>query len=192
MEDFGAFTGAATLVTLVRPTAKFVESLSSIASDNGVVAEEIRRMSSHIQMSAAIIDTSLEALKGHFKALKRTKHTPSPVLHKQMNDIVRDLKDMKERPKIIKKLKWILRNKMEVESLFPEMQLVASSLSLICPIIRLEIDEYLLKEANGDEIFTQPNGAVREATSAYYQRPDLKPPLPIEERATNWNCTSVD
>ncbi|RKK10068.1 hypothetical protein BFJ63_vAg11773 [Fusarium oxysporum f. sp. narcissi] len=169
MEPLGAFASVVTIVGLIRPTAKFVRSLRGITSDDGHVAKEIHTMAIRIQGSAHSIDVALEELKGHSSTLEKMQHAPSKVLQyiidnksmdiivsgtesiaKQMRDIARDLSDTKKRFKILKKIDWILRNKMEVESLFPEMQLVASCLSLVCPIIRLEISQYILNKSSGE------------------------------------------
>ncbi|KAK2668815.1 hypothetical protein RAB80_016195 [Fusarium oxysporum f. sp. vasinfectum] len=169
MEPLGAFASVVTIVGLIRPTAKFVRSLRGITSDDGHVAKEIHTMAIRIQGSAHSIDVALEELKGHSSTLEKMQHAPSKVLQyiidnksmdiivsgtesiaKQMRDIARDLSDTKKRFKILKKIDWILRDKMEVESLFPEMQLVASCLSLVCPIIRLEISQYILNKSSGE------------------------------------------
>jgi hypothetical protein len=169
MEPLGAFASVATIVGLIRPTAKFVRSLRGITSDDGYVATEIRRMAIRIQASATSIDVALQELKGHSSTLEKMQHAPSKVLQyivdnksmeiivsgtesisKQMRDTARDLSDKKKRFKIINKIDWILRKHMEVESLFPEMQLVAACLSLVCPIIRLEINQYILNKSSGE------------------------------------------
>ncbi|RBA15736.1 hypothetical protein FPRO05_12343 [Fusarium proliferatum] len=169
MEPLGAFASIVTIVALIRPTAKLVKSLKGITSDDGYVSKEVFRMVKRIQGSATSIDIGLEALKCHSSTLEKMQQTQSKVLQsiidnksldiivsgtesirKQMSDTTRDLKDMRERPRIIKKIDWLLRNKMEVESLFPEMQLVVACLSLVCPIIRIEIDKYILKKSSGE------------------------------------------
>jgi len=126
-------------------------------------------MAKRIQGFATSIDIGLEALKCHSSTLEKMQQTQSKVLQsiidnnsldiivsgtesirKQMSDTTSDLKDMRERPRILKKIDWLLRNKMEVESLFPEMQLVVACLSLVCPIIKIEIDKYILKRSSGE------------------------------------------
>ncbi|KAF9768026.1 hypothetical protein IL306_014743 [Fusarium sp. DS 682] len=168
MDPLSGIASIATIVTLIGPTTKLIKSLYGIASDEGIVAKEISRMANRLQTSSVSIDIGLEDLKGRSKILEGIQSAPSEVLQyiidnesvekivsgteavsKQMSDIERDLNDMKERPKIIKKLKWCLWSKMEMESLFPEMQLVASCLSLVRPIISHEIDQYLLKGSSG-------------------------------------------
>ncbi|KAF5539802.1 hypothetical protein FPHYL_12191 [Fusarium phyllophilum] len=168
MEAVGAFASIVTIVGLFRPTAKFVRSLRGITSDDGHVAKEVCRMAKQIRGSATAIDVGLEDLKCHSSTLEKMQQTQSKVLQsiidnksldiivsgtesirKQMSDITRDLKDMRERPRIIKKIGWLLRNKMDVESLIPEMQLVVACLSLVCPIIRIEIDKYMLNKSSG-------------------------------------------
>ncbi|RBQ77386.1 hypothetical protein FVER14953_20003 [Fusarium verticillioides] len=169
MEAVGAFASIVTIVALIRPTAKFVRSLKGITSDDGHVAKEVSNMVKQIRASASSIDIGLEDLKCHSSTLEKVQQTHSKVLQsivdnksldiivsgtesirKRMSDTTRDLKDMRERPRIIKKIDWLLRNKMEVESLFPEMHLVAACLSLICPIIRIEVDKYILKKSSGE------------------------------------------
>ncbi|KAF4342497.1 hypothetical protein FBEOM_3583 [Fusarium beomiforme] len=169
MEPISAFASVVTIVGLLRPTARFVKSLKGITSDEGLVAMEVGRMATRIETSATSIDVSLQALKGHSSTLAQMQETSSNILQyiidnnlmdmiisgtenvsKQMIDMTRDLKDLRERPRIIKMIKWFLRDKLEVESLFPEMQLVAACLSLVCPIIQLEIDNYILKKSSGE------------------------------------------
>ncbi|KAF5631135.1 uncharacterized protein FTJAE_8001 [Fusarium tjaetaba] len=169
MEALGAFASVVTIVGLIRPTANFVKSLRGITSDDGHVAKEIERMASGIQASANSIDVSLKALKGHASKLEKMQRAPSEVLQyiidnksldlivsstesirKQMRHTTRDLNDTNNRSKILRKISWLLLDKMEVESLFPEMQLVASSLNLVCPIIGLEINRYLLNKSSGE------------------------------------------
>ncbi|SCO56797.1 uncharacterized protein FFMR_13953 [Fusarium fujikuroi] len=169
MEPLGAFASVATIVGLIRPTAKFVRSLKGITSDDGHVAKEIERMASGIQASASSIDVSIEALKGHASKIEKMQRAPSEVIQhiidnksidiivsntesirQQMRDTTRDLNDTNNRYKILRKISWLLLDKMEVESLFPEMQLVASCLNLVCPIIGLEINRYLLNKSSGE------------------------------------------
>ncbi|KAF5989218.1 hypothetical protein FCOIX_76 [Fusarium coicis] len=169
MEALGAFASVVAIVGLLRPTANFVKSLRGITSDDGHVAKEIERMASGIQASANSIDVSLKALKGHASKLEKMQRAPSEVLQyiidnksldlivsstesirKQMKHTTRDLNDTNNRYKILRKINWLLLDKMEVESLFPEMQLVASSLNLVCPIIGLEINRYLLNKSSGE------------------------------------------
>ncbi|KAJ0124220.1 Uncharacterized protein HZ326_31366 [Fusarium oxysporum f. sp. albedinis] len=169
MEALGAFASVVTIVGLIRPTTKFVRSLRGITSDDGHVAKEIERMASSIQASANSIDVSLKALKGHASTLEKMQRAPSEVLQyiidnksidiivsgtesirKQMRDTSRDLNDTNNRSEILRKINWLLLDKMEVESLFPEMQVVASCLNLVCPIIGLEINRYLLNKSSGE------------------------------------------
>ncbi|KAH7200937.1 hypothetical protein BKA60DRAFT_500127 [Fusarium oxysporum] len=149
MEPVGALASVITIVGLIRPTAKFVKALRGIASENGTVASEINRMASRIRMSAISIDIALQDLKSQSSTLRQMSVTPSKILQyiidnnsmetivsgtksirKQMKDKAQELKDSKKQPKLFKKLKWCIWDKMEVESLFPEMQLVAACLSL--------------------------------------------------------------
>ncbi|KAF4497647.1 hypothetical protein FAGAP_6179 [Fusarium agapanthi] len=169
MEPLGALASAVTIVGLMRPTAKFVRSLRGITSDDGHVAKEIERMAERIQASATCIDVSLRALKGYASTLAKMQRAPSEVLQyiidnksmdiivsgtesirKQMRDTSRDLNDTNNRSKILRKINWLLLDKMEVESLFPEMQVVASCLNLVCPIIGLEINRYLIHKSSGE------------------------------------------
>ncbi|EXL42130.1 hypothetical protein FOCG_15478 [Fusarium oxysporum f. sp. radicis-lycopersici 26381] len=169
MEALGAFASVVTIVGLIRPTTKFVRSLRGITSDDGHVAKEIDTMARSIQASATSIDVSLKALKGHASKLEKMQRVPSEVLQyiidnksidiivsgtesirKQMRDTSRDLNDTNNRSEILRKINWLLLDKMEVESLFPQMQAVASCLNLVCPIIGLEINRYLLKKSSGE------------------------------------------
>ncbi|KAF5620358.1 hypothetical protein F25303_12598 [Fusarium sp. NRRL 25303] len=144
MEPVGAFASVITIVGLIRPTAQFVKALRGIASENGIVATEIRRMASRIETSATSIDIALEDLKSHSATLRQISTTPSKILQhiidsnsmqtivsgtqsirNQMRDKAQELKQLKKQPNLYKKLKWCIWDKMEVESLFPEMQLVA-------------------------------------------------------------------
>ncbi|KAF5620789.1 hypothetical protein F52700_11115 [Fusarium sp. NRRL 52700] len=144
MEPVGALASAITIVGLTRTTAKFVKALRGIASENGTVASEIHRMATRIQTSATSIDIALEDLKSHSSTLRRISITPSKILQhmidnkslqtivsgtqsisNQMRDKAQELKQLKNQPNLYKKLKWCIWDKMEVESLFPEMQLVA-------------------------------------------------------------------
>ncbi|KAG5804754.1 hypothetical protein H9Q74_004429 [Fusarium xylarioides] len=166
MEPVGALASVITIVGLIRPTAKFVKALRGIASENGTVASEIHRMATRIQTSATSIDIALEDLKSHSSTLRRISSTPSKILQhmidnksmqtivsgtqsirNQMRDKAQELKQMKKQPNLYKKLKWCIWDKMEVESLFPEMQLVAVCLSLVCPIIRLEVNQFMLEKS---------------------------------------------
>ncbi|RKK74654.1 hypothetical protein BFJ69_g8370 [Fusarium oxysporum] len=169
MEPVGALASVITIVGLIRPTAKFVKALRGIASENGTVASEINRMASRIRMSAISIDIALQDLKSQSSTLRQMSVTPSKILQyiidnnsmetivsgtksirKQMKDKAQELKDSKKQPKLFKKLKWCIWDKMEVESLFPEMQLVAACLSLVCPIIRLEVNQSMLEKSSGE------------------------------------------
>ncbi|KAF5594759.1 hypothetical protein FPCIR_4773 [Fusarium pseudocircinatum] len=144
MEPIGALASVITIVDLIRPTAQFVKALRGIASENGIVASEIHRMATRIQTSATSIDIALEDLKSHSSTLRRISITPSKILQhmidnksiqtivsgtqsisNQMRDKAQELKQLKKQPNLYKKLKWCIWDKMEVESLFPEMQLVA-------------------------------------------------------------------
>ncbi|KAF5685940.1 hypothetical protein FCIRC_3038 [Fusarium circinatum] len=169
MEPVGALASAITIVGLIRPTAKFVKALRGIASENGTVASEIHRMATRIQTSAISIDIALEDLKSHSSTLRRISITPSKILQyiidtdsmrtiisgtqsisNQMRDKAQELKQLKKQPNLYKKLKWCIWDKMEVESLFPEMQLVATCLSIVCPIIKLEVNQYMLEKSPGE------------------------------------------
>ncbi|KAF4946278.1 hypothetical protein FGADI_11304 [Fusarium gaditjirri] len=169
MEPVGALASVITIVGLIRPTAKFVKALRGIASENGTVASEIRRMATRIQTSATSIDIALEDLKSHSLTLRQLSVTPSKILRyiiennsmdiivsgtesisKQMRDKSQELKHLKKQPKFVTKLKWCIWDKMEVESLFPEMQLIAACLSLVCPIIRLEVNQLMLEKSPGE------------------------------------------
>ncbi|KAF5709422.1 hypothetical protein FMUND_10115 [Fusarium mundagurra] len=144
MEPIGALASVITIVGLIRPTAKFVKAPRGIASENGMVASEIHRMATRIQTSATSIDIALEDLKSHSSTLRRISIMPSKILQhmidnksiqtivsgtqsisNQMRDKAQELKQLKKQPNLYKKLKWCIWDKMEVESLFPEMQLVA-------------------------------------------------------------------
>ncbi|KAG4261290.1 hypothetical protein FPRO03_11841 [Fusarium proliferatum] len=169
MEPVGALASVITIVGLIRPTAQFVKALRGIASENGIVATEIHRMATRIQTSATSIDIALEDLKSHAATLRQISITPSKILQhmidnnsmqtivsgtqsisNQMRDKAQELKQLKKQPNLYKKLKWCIWDKMEVESLFPEMQLVAACLSLVCPIIRLEVNQFMLKKSSGN------------------------------------------
>ncbi|KAH7215686.1 hypothetical protein DER44DRAFT_653241 [Fusarium oxysporum] len=188
MEALGAFASVVTIVGLIRPTTKFVRSLRGITSDDGHVAKEIERMASSIQASATSIDVSLKALKGHASTLEKMQRAPSEVLQyiidnksidiivsgtesirKQMRDTSRDLDDTNNRSEILRKINWLLLDKMEVESLFPEMQVVASCLNLVCPIIGLEINRYLLNKSSGEvaECLKQEMGQLKLVEKQY-------------------------
>ncbi|PNP79248.1 hypothetical protein FNYG_07324 [Fusarium nygamai] len=169
MEPIGALASVITVVGIIRPATKFVKALRGIASENGMVASEIRRMATHIQTSATSIDIALEDLKSHSSTLEQMSVAPSKILQyiidnnsmqmivsgtetisNQMSDKAQELKQLKNQPNLYKKLKWCIWDKMEVESLFPEMQLVAACLSLVCPIIRLEVNRFMLKKSSGE------------------------------------------
>ncbi|TXB97052.1 hypothetical protein FocTR4_00011704 [Fusarium oxysporum f. sp. cubense] len=190
MEALGAFASVVTIVGLIRPTTKFVRSLRGITSNDGHVAKEIERMASSIQASATSIDVSLKALKGHASTLEKMQRAPSEVLQyiidnksidiivsgtesirKQMRDTSRDLDDTNNRSEILRKINWLLLDKMEVESLFPEMQVVASCLNLVCPIIGLEINRYLLNKSSGE---------VAECLKQEIAPADRRSPVPEE------------
>ncbi|KAG4275765.1 hypothetical protein FPRO04_08279 [Fusarium proliferatum] len=144
MEPVGALASVITIVGLIRPTAQFVKALRGIASENGIVATEIHRMATRIQTSATSIDIALEDLKSHAATLRQISITPSKILQhmidnnsmqtivsgtqsisNQMRDKAQKLRQMKKQPNLYKKFKWCIWDKLEVESLFPEMQLVA-------------------------------------------------------------------
>ncbi|KAJ9414594.1 hypothetical protein QL093DRAFT_2627624 [Fusarium oxysporum] len=169
MEPVGALASVITIVGLIRPTAIFVKAVRGIASENGIVASEIHRMATRIHTSATSIDIALEDLKSHSSTLRQMSVTPSKILQyiidtnsmetivsgtksisKQMRDKAQELKNLKKQPNLFKKLRWCIWDKMEVESLFPEMQLVAACLSLVCPIIRLEVNQFMLKKSSGE------------------------------------------
>lgn len=169
MEPVGALASVITIVGLIRPTAQFVKALRGIASENGIVASEIHRMATRIQTSATSIDIALEDLKSHAATLRQISITPSKILQhmidnnsmqtivsgtqsisNQMRDKAQKLKQMKKQPNLYKKFKWCIWDKLEVESLFPEMQLVAVCLSLVCPIIRLEVNQFMLEKSPGE------------------------------------------
>lgn len=169
MEPVGALASVITIVGLIRPTAIFVKAVRGIASENGIVASEIHRMATRIHTSATSIDIALEDLRSHSSTLRQMSVTPSKILQyiidnnsmetivsgtksisKQMRDKAQELKHLKKQPNLFKKLRWCIWDKMEVESLFPEMQLVAACLSLVCPIIRLEVNQFMLKKSSGE------------------------------------------
>ena len=169
-EVVGVIGSVIAIAGLAKPTAKFVKALRNIAADGDPIASEIDRIATHVVMSSGTIDVAVEQLRGHCKTISGMQEKTSGVLQyiaqnkstnilitcskaiiKQMNEMTKDLNSMKRRPNLLTYLKWYIWKKMEVESLFPELDRVIGCLSLMCPILHLEINQHL-SEGNGDEV----------------------------------------
>ncbi|KAF4961273.1 hypothetical protein FSARC_10220 [Fusarium sarcochroum] len=163
-EALGVIASVATIAALARPTARFVKSLKGIATDQDPISREIRRMASRIELSSTTIDIALQELKGHCASLKTMQDARSEVVRyivenkstdvlvrcskaikKQLIEASERLDAMEGRAHLIKRLKWFVWTKLEVESLFPEMQHISLCLVFVCPLLKLEINQYLLE-----------------------------------------------
>lgn len=157
-EVIGAVASIVTIASLARPTARLLRTMRKIAKDSDHVAKEIDIIASQVEMASAGLDIALRQLKGHCLTMQHIRETPSDVINyivkynltgaivkgskgikRHMKEVGRELSSLEGNNRVIKGLKWYLWAKMEVESLLPQFQLVESCLSLVCPILGLEI-----------------------------------------------------
>ncbi|KAF4976360.1 hypothetical protein FZEAL_6958 [Fusarium zealandicum] len=169
-EAIGVFASIITVVSLAKPTAKFVKALRATATDADPIAEEILKVASHFEMASLSIDLALRQLKGHCSTISKMHEAPSDVADyivknklahvlascskaviREMKDVTEGLKSMDRGPRFIQHLKWYVWRKMEVESLFPEIDRVRAYLALVGPILHLEINQYISKRSS-DEV----------------------------------------
>ncbi|KAM0224303.1 hypothetical protein ACHAPA_004030 [Fusarium lateritium] len=169
-EALGVIASVATIASLTKPTIKLVKSLRGIAKHDDPIANEIRRIADQIDLSAAAVNVAVRQLKGHCLTLKKMTDAPTGVLRyisktksvdilirgtkavaRQMKDAQHDLKSLSGPHGFLKRIKWYVWNKMELDSLFPGMQQLCLCLSFVCPILNMEIDQYI-KQRSSPEV----------------------------------------
>lgn len=157
-EIIGTFASIATIASLAGPTARLLRTMRKIAKDSDHVAKDIDIIASQVEMASVGLDIALRQLEGHCLTMQHIRETPSDVtnyivkhnlteaivrgskgIKRHMKDVKLELNSLNRNSRVIKGLKWYLWAKMEVESLLPQFQLVISCLSLVCPILSLEI-----------------------------------------------------
>lgn len=169
-EALGVIASVATIASLAKPTVKLAKSLRSIAKHEDPIANAIRRIANQIEVSATTVDLAVQQLKGHCSTLQKIPDAPTGVLQyisenksvdvlirgteaiaRQLKDAQHGLKSMSGQRAFLKRLKWYVWDKMELDSLFPDMQLLGLCLSFVCPILKMEIHQYI-KQRSSTEV----------------------------------------
>lgn len=157
-EVLGTVASIVTIASLARPTARLLRTMRKIAKDSDHVAKEIEIIAAQVDMASASLDIALRQLKGHCSTMRQIQETSSDAINyivkhnlakaivhgskcikRHMKGVGLELNSLQGNGRLIKGFKWYLWAKMEVESLLLQVQLVESHLSLVCPILNLEI-----------------------------------------------------
>ncbi|KIL93852.1 hypothetical protein FAVG1_02414 [Fusarium avenaceum] len=166
-EALGVIASVATIASIATPTLKLAKSLRSIAKHEDPIANAIRRFATQIEISATTVDLAVQQLKGHCSTLQKMPDAPTGVLQyisksksvdvlirgteavaKQLKDAQHGLKSISGQYLFLKRLKWYFWNKIEADSLFPDMQLLGLCLSFVCPILKMEIYQYIKQKSS--------------------------------------------
>ncbi|KAM0234350.1 hypothetical protein ACHAP5_010116 [Fusarium lateritium] len=169
-EALGVIASVATIASLTKPTIKLVKSLRGIAKHDDPIANEIRRIATQIEFSATSVDVAVRQLKGHCATLQKMPEAPTGVVqyiskNKSVNILLRGTKDVARQMRnaqhalksvsgqhgFWKRIKWYVWNKVELDSLFPGIQQLCLCLSFVCPILKMEIDQYI-KQRSSPEV----------------------------------------
>ncbi|KAM0197337.1 hypothetical protein ACHAPI_005201 [Fusarium lateritium] len=175
-EALGVIASVATIASLTKPTIKLVKSLRGIAKHDDPIANEIRRIATQIEFSATAVDVAVRQLKGHCLTLQKMPDAPTGVVQyisknksvdilfrgtkdvaRQMRNAQHVLKSMSGQLGFWKRIKWYVWNKMELDSLFPGIQQLCLCLSFVCPILKMEIDQYIKQRSS-----TEVKGVMEE------------------------------
>jgi hypothetical protein len=168
-EVLGVIASVATIASLAKPTVKLAKPLRSIAKHEDPIANAIRRIANQIEVSTTIVDIAVQQLKGHCSTLQTMSDPPTSVLqyisnHKsvdvlirgtesvarQLKDAQQGLKSMSGQHAFLKRFKWYVWNKIELDSLFPDMQLLSLCLSFVCPILKMELNQYIKQRSSAE------------------------------------------
>lgn len=168
-EVLGVIASVATIASLAKPTVRLTKALRSIAQHKDPIANAICRIAAQIEMSATTVDLAVQQLKGHCSTLQKMPDAPTGVLQyisknksvdilirgteavaKQLKDAQHGLKSMSGQNAFLKRFKWYVWNKMELDSLFPDMQLLGLCLSFVCPILKMEINQYIKQRSSAE------------------------------------------
>lgn len=166
-EALGVIASVATIASLATPTVKLAKSLRSIAKHEDPIANAIRRIAAQIEVSATTVDIAVQRLKGNCSTLQKMPDASTGILQyvnknksldvlirgteavaRQLEDAQRGLKSMSGRYAFLKRCRWYIWNKMELDSLFPDMHLLGLCLSFVCPILEMEIYQYIKQRSN--------------------------------------------
>ncbi|KAI6758242.1 hypothetical protein HG530_010482 [Fusarium avenaceum] len=169
-EALGVIASVATIASLAKPTVKLAKSLRSIAKHEDPIANAIRRIAAQIEVSATTVDIAVQRLKGNCSTLQKMPHASTGILQyvnknksldvlirgteavaRQLKDAQHGLKSMGGQHAFLKRCKWYIWNKMELDSLFPDMHLLGLCLSFVCPILEMEIHQYIKQRSSTED-----------------------------------------
>ncbi|KAF5657687.1 hypothetical protein FHETE_10292 [Fusarium heterosporum] len=168
-EAIGVIASVATIGSMVPPAVKLAKILRSIAKHEEPFRNAILTMASSIQMCGNTIRLAVHQLEGSRSILNKIKDKPLGVLNyadesqpmdafierkeaieKQLSEAVKKLEAIKRQPSTLKMLKWYIWDKMNLNSLLSDMQLLGQCLSIVCPILQMEISRYKMKVSTAE------------------------------------------
>jgi hypothetical protein len=169
-EVIGIIASVITIVNLAKPTIKLVKTLHKVAKDDGSMEDEILSVANHMEAAYETIELARFRLKDNCDRIKAMKHPTSRVAkyieRGNLKDSVRKLTEdvewqltkaaeglvesMSSKYRLVNGMKWYFWINTEMTAIFNKFDRVAMYLSIIGPILELEITRYLLDRAEGE------------------------------------------
>ncbi|RGP74636.1 hypothetical protein FSPOR_1214 [Fusarium sporotrichioides] len=169
-EVLGIISGVIAIVNVVKPTVKFVEILYKIAKDDSAMEHEILSVAEHVEFAYETIELARLRLKDNCDRIKAMKHPASRVAkyieRGNLKGSIRKLTEyfewqLKKAEKglmgsrssnfrFVNGMKWYLWTNLEMTAIFTTLDRIAMYLSIMGPILELEITTYLLDRAEGE------------------------------------------
>ncbi|UZP39221.1 hypothetical protein NXS19_007037 [Fusarium pseudograminearum] len=169
-EVIGIISGVIAIVNLAKPTAKFVGALYEIAKDDGSREHEILSVAEHIESAYETIELARLRLKDNCDRIKAMKYPTSRVAkyikRGNLKASIRKLTEhfewqlakaekgviesMSSNFRLVNGMKWYLWINTEMTTIFTTLDRIVMYLSIMGPILELEITTYLLDRAEGE------------------------------------------
>ncbi|CAF3471447.1 unnamed protein product [Fusarium graminearum] len=169
-EVIGIISSVITIVNLAKPTARFVEALCKIAKDDGSREHEILSVAEHIDSAYETIELARLRLKDNCDRIKAMDHPASRVAkYIQRGNLKESIRKFTEyfewqltkaekgvmdstssNFKLVNGMKWYLWINTEMTTIFTTLDRIVMYLSIMGPVLELEITTYLLDRAEGE------------------------------------------
>ncbi|RGP81236.1 hypothetical protein FLONG3_618 [Fusarium longipes] len=169
-EVVGIIGSVIAIVNLAKPTIKIVETLYKIAKDDNTLEDEILSVAERIEAANDTIELATSRIKDSRDKIKAMKHPTSRVakyiqkgrlndsIRKLTNDVERQLTKTDKRLeesgssnfRLLNGMKWYFWVSTEMTVVFNKLDRIAMYLSIIGPILELEIMTYLYEKTQAE------------------------------------------
>ncbi|CAG1970443.1 unnamed protein product [Fusarium graminearum] len=152
-EVIGIISSVITIVNLAKPTARFVEALYKIANDDGSREHEILSVAEHIDSAYETIELARLRLKDNCDRIKAMDHPASRVAkYIQRGNLKESIRKFTEyfEWQLTKAEKGVMDSTSSNFKLVNGMKWIVMYLSIMGPVLELEITTYLLDRAEGE------------------------------------------